>query len=316
MGIKIIATGAYLPHHIVYNDYFEDKRMVYDKTLDEFFRGTVERRHASQDETAEYMAIEAGRRALEEAQINPSSIDFLIGSIELSEHHTPKPEYFVIKELGLSNADTIDINVCCATFLSMLNIAHSLILSGKYKRIMLIHSNRFTKTGMDPKKNYSGVGDGAAAVIVEKSENDSFMGMNKDISPELFGFTGLKNAQLTGKAEYLYFSDDDNFKRNMMTIIAPVAVELLKKENITPNQIDWLIMHQPGLPAMDFWRETTGIPPEKHLHTFEKYANLFGANIPVTLDFYIKEKTIKRGDIILMLAPGSGQHTISMLWEY
>jgi len=317
MGAKIVGAGAYLPKNVVKNEYFEGIRNEYDKTMEAFYRGSVERRHASKDETALYMATLAGKNALENSNVNPEEIDFVLGNIEITELHTPKPEYLLMRELGLKNADCLDINVVCSSFLAMLNLAHTLILSGKYKKILIVCSMNYVNTALDKTKNYSGVGDGAGAIIVEHANHDSLIGSYKEIDTSCYDFVGLKNAQITGKKEYVEFSNDDEVKFKSMEIVPPVAKKLLNRENINVDEIDWLIMHQPGARAMDYWRNEIGISEEKLLHTFYMTANVFAANMPIILNHYINnEKKIKRGDKILFLSAGAGAHTIATVWRY
>jgi len=317
MGAKITGTGSYLPRTVVKNDFFKDLNENYYDGLVDYFQGAEERRHAAEDETARYMAVQAGKKAIEDAGVDPKEIDLLISTMEPLEFYMPKDNYLVMRELGITKGTCIDHNVCCASYVSMLGMVSTFINAGKYKKALIICSTSFIHNGVDKTKDYSLVGDGAAAIVVEMSEVESFIGSREDIYPEYFEFNWLKNAQYTGNKEVFTFTDDPNYGIIALKLVTPTAEKILEEFNYINDDLDWFITHQPGFKSIEMWSEELNIDINKNLNTFKYTANMGAPNIPYILDYYTKrEKRIKRGDKILFLAPGSGMHVSSVIWQY
>jgi len=317
MSVRISGTGVYLPEKVVTNDYFMNLNNSYYEGLVDYFQGSVERHHASESETALHMAIQSGRRAIEDSGVNPEEIDLLLSYIEISENYMPKDSYVALKELGLKNATVMEYGVCCATFVSMLNLADTLVKSGKYKKILLICSSNWVRHAIDKSKDYRGVGDGAGAAVIEYSEKNSLIA-GKDVSfPEFYDFNWLKNSNVSGKSEVLEFTDDNSSGLIALKAVPPVVFDLFKERDLSIDDVDWFICHQPGMKAIEMWCEDLGISMEKNLNTYKQHANMSAPNVPVILHHYIKnEPKIKRGDRILFMMPGSGMHVSIAVWNY
>lgn len=318
MGARIKSVGSYLPKTVVNNDFFIGITEHYTADMDGMFDGACERRHALPEETARFMATQAAKNAIDNSALSSDDkFDLMLCFIEPSVNSMPQDGYLVARDLGLGHLPVMHINACCSSFVSMLNLGASLMKSKQYQRVLLVCSLEWINHGVDKTKNYCMVGDGAGAVVLEQSEEDSFIDSQEISIPEYFEFNLLRNAQYTGKKEVLFFSDDPRHGLSVLRQTPKFVREFLDNRGHDINGINWFICHQPGLKVLEMWSRGIGIDKDKNLNTFRTTANISAANIPVILDYFVnKEKLIKRGDTILFMAPGGGLHLSMVLWEY
>lgn len=316
---RIEATGCYLPEKIVTNDFFTDESNLFS-SIGEYFTGYNERRHASPNENSLSMAREATLTALSESEHCAKDLDLIIGCLVPSDYLYGDDLNLLQHGIGATNASVIPINTTCSTFLSALNIADSLIASGKKKCILIVTAVNWINYGLDTSEpNFAFAGDGAAAVIVDdQSDRESLIDICElnNSTPEIFLSMAMKNPVVTGKKEYFNIIEPEGISMLKDMILTPISVIkklLARNSEVT---IDKVFMHQSGLKMMRIWMNKVDIPFEKVCHTLDLYANMISANIPVSLDYWIRQGGIKRGQNILFFAPAAGGHSIAMLWRY
>lgn len=314
---RIESTGSYLPKSIINNQYFIDGSVMFE-SIGEYFTGFQERRHASKEESGVFMAARAAEKALAKSQYQAKDIDLIIGIILPSSHIYGDDLNLIQNEIGAWSASVLPINSGCSSFLSSLNIADSLIKSGKKKKILLVVSANWVNNMLDTKEpNFAFAGDGAAAVILD-DEYDSFIDMNEinNTTPGIFNSMVLKNPLFTGKKEFFDITAPDGVSVMKDLILFPISVA---KELLNRNPeicVDKLLLHQSGIKMMHIWANKLKLSISKIRHTLDLYANMTTANIPISLDFWIGRKDIKRGDTILFFSPSAGGHYIAILWRY
>lgn len=315
MGIKIIATGVYLPETIVHVD--ANLQTSADESLDELFSGGGQYRCANKQETATFMGSQAALNALANGDIDPASIDAALCFSFVPDYETPRDIYGILKATGCKNAIAWSLDTACASFLSHLHLASLLALQGK-RRILIIESTNWVNRAFGDTPIHNAVGDGAAAVIIDTNDNNSnLLDILEKSNVALFDFITMKEATSTRRDEYLTFSKNHRVLHKSIVIVAETAKELLERNRVSPQHIQWTLCHQPGITAINKWHELAGVPIEKNLNTFLHYGNLSAANIPVTLDHYTRiEPKINRGDLILMFTAGSGVHPVAALVRY
>jgi len=315
MGIRIVSTGVYVPERVVTNSESNHiSPQINDDNL-KLFVGAGERHICSVHETPTYMGIQAAKTAISNAKLDPQSIDTIICYTLIGDHEVPKDVYKIAAGIGCDGAMCWSIDTACATFLSQLNCADALVKNGK-KRILLINSTNWVSRGF-PDDNPLLPGDGAGAVIVEEILDGNLIDCIEKSSAAQFDFIKLESAQLTGKSEYFEFSNSPRIIHRAISILPEIANEVLAKNNIKKDEVDWTITHQPGVPAILKWHELLDIPVEKNLNTFSLYGNMSAANIPITLDHFLnKEKKIKSGDLVLMFTAGAGIHAAAALYRF
>ena len=321
MGIRIISTGSYLPQTIESVQPPSSSMGTENGSLSELFSGAREHRTCSEHETTTYIGIQAARNALTKGNIDPQSIDAVLCYSEAEDNQIPKDVYGIINEIGCHGTMAWTIDTACASFLSHLNCANALSLTGR-KRILIIDSMNWVNRAFAKDTRTDGpgslVGDGAGAVVVESVPGrGSIIDAIEKTSTFDFDFITMSNAQVTGKRESISFTKKNKIIHRAFSILPETAQELLCRNGLTSHDVTWTITHQPGLNAMRKWHELLKIPVKKNLNTFEAYGNMSAANIPVTLDHFLcVEPKIKRGDIILSFTAGAGIHCATALIEY
>ncbi len=314
---RIEATGSYLPKTVVPNDYFAKGTSLFE-SINEFFTGFKERRHASPEESGLEMAVYAAQDALEKSQYTAGDIDLIIGIIQPSEHVYGDDLNLIQHRIGAWSASVLPINTGCSSFLSAINLADSLIKTGKNKKILIVSSANWVNTGLDKtSEGYAFAGDGAGAIIVD-AEGDSFIDINQanNTTPEVFESMVISNPIITGKKEFFRISPPESISATKDLIMFPVSIAKSLLDRNSDIKIDKFLTHQSGLKMMHMWAEKLQIPSEKIRHTLDTCANMIAANIPVSLNHWVSKGDIVRGDTILFFAPSAGGHHIAILWKY
>ncbi len=319
MGIRIISTGVYLPKTI--ESIRSDPTNSEQSELALLFSGAKEHRICQDHETPTYMGIQAAHSALTDGGIDPQTIDVVLCYSAIEDHITPKAVYGMMSEIGCDGAMAWSIDTACASFLSHLNCANALSLTGK-RRFLIIESMNWANRAFNKDDRATGpgslVGDGAGAVVAETvAGRGSIIDSIETTSTANFDFIKMHSAQVTGNREFLTFTRNHRIIHRSFSILPETAQQLLDKNRLGKNDITWTFTHQPGVTAINKWHEGLDMPIKKNLNTFHLYGNMFAANIPVTLDYFLMvEPNIKRGDIILAFTAGAGIHCAASLIEF
>lgn len=314
---RIDATGRYMPGKVVGNEYFNEDAEMFE-SLSEFLNGYDERRHASANDSALSMAISAATDALASSQYNANDIDLITGWMFPSSHLYGDDLNLVQHAIGATAASVLPINTTCSSFLSALNLADSLIASGKKKVVLIIIAVNWTNYGLDKsKRNFAFAGDGAAAVIVD-DKGTSLIAVNErnNSTPAVFESMKMVNPVVSGQREFFIITEPENISTAKDLILFPLSVAqelLLQNPEVS---IDKVFIHQAGLKMIHLWLDKLNISRDKVRHTLPLYANMTAANIPVSLDYWIKQGDLKRGENLLFFTPAAGGHYIAILWKY
>ena len=314
---RIESTGSYLPEKIVENDCFELGSSQFE-SMQEFLNGFDQRRHAGEEETGLRMAELAAKKAFEESKYDPMDLDLIVGVIAPSHHVYGDDLNLLQDRLGAWNASVQVVSTACSSFKSALNVADSQIKSGKKKCVLVVASVGWTRSILNAnKQDFAFAGDGAGAFIVD-AEGDSLIDVHEknNSSQEVFDWLVMKNPVITGKKEYFSISGTATNEFAWEMIMAPVNIgkELLERNpDITVNKV---VFHQSGTKMMDVWFKKLGFDKEQHLHTLNLYANMAAANIPITVDHFVRSGEIQRGDVMFFMGAAAGGHNMAMLWRY
>ncbi|PCJ35156.1 MAG: hypothetical protein COA99_14040 [Moraxellaceae bacterium] len=313
---RISSIGTYHPAKIVDNDFFAAADSS-QQGIEKYFTGMKERRHADPiDESGIFMGVRAALDALNKADIDPASIDLIIGCVVPNQHLCPEDLNLVANGAGCKNAVVYPLHSACSSFLSCLNVADAMIASGRINRVMIVNSNHWVGPMADHDSDtFPIAGDGAAATIVENG-GDSFLDI-EEIScndEDIFHSMQLKNPLFTGKKEIFKITQIESVD-NERLVSKPINVArtLLDRQTLAP---DYFIAHQAGVGMLKHWMDILELDESKLRHTFPLYGNMMSTNIPVTMNHYIESGEIKRGDTLLLFSPAAGAHYISILWRY
>lgn len=314
---RIEATGSYLPEKVVSNDYFTSLNPLF-ASIDEYFTGFDQRRHSSDKESGLFMAAEAAKNALSKSQYKPEDIDMILGLIQPSQHLYADDLNLVQYQIGAINASVAPVNTGCSSFLSCLNVADSLLKTGKKKCILIVTATDWVSNSINTEEpNYSFAGDGAGCVIVD-NESNSLIDVNETnkSTNDIFNAMVMKNPQFTGKKEFFVVTTPEGVSTKKDLILFPITVAKALLDRNSDITIDKMITHQSGIKMIEMWAKKLGIDKSKARHTLNLYANMVSANVPVTLNHWIEQGDIQRGETLLFFTPSAGGHYIAMLWQY
>lgn len=305
-GIRIVSTGVCFPAEVVPNEKLPPETHIPD--------GAKERFHASKQESAVWMGSTAAKQAMEAAHPNEPAIDGILSFSGMPDFEYPKDGVLIQKGLGLTNVPCWNIDTACASFLTALQMAEALMLTGRHKRILIVMVMNWSSRGMPVSGR--AVGDGAAAAIVEASEENSLLATVEKTQSDYFDFIKL-GSPFVDKPVPFEFSSDAAIGRFFATKSTEPATEALNLAGIKPEGIDFFIAHQTGKKMLQIWAKRVGISQEKILDTFELFGNMSAVNIPATLHYFTSiSPRIKRGNTLLFFAPGAGLHLAATVWKY
>ena len=313
--IKITGTGIYVPDKILTNADLE--KMV--DTSDEWIisrTGIKERRVASEDQATSDLAIEAGREALNSAGLKAKDIDLIIVGTSTPDTIFPSTGCWVQKGLGAGNVPAFDISAGCTGFLYGMILAEGLILSGAHKRILLIGGELLTKiTNWEDRNTCVLFGDGAGAVVLEESENESGMlssywKADGSLGELLYQPAGGSRIPATDQSvaqrlHYLHMKGNEVFKHAVKKM-GEAAVEALKSAGLKKEDVDYLIPHQANIRIIEATGRRLKLPREKVFSNIHKYGNVSVASIPISIHELNEEGKLNKGNIVLMVAFGAG----------
>ena len=319
----IRGTGSYLPPRVVSN---EDLAQLLP-TTDEWIKtrtGIEERRFAEEGVSCSDLAYEASRAALSDSGIESSEIDLIIFATLSPDHHFPGTGCYLqakLSHLGVRTIGCLDVRNQCTGFLYSLSIADAYIRAGIYSNILIVgsevHSSAldFSEQGRDVAVLF---GDGAGAVILSRYEGDR----RGIISTELHADGHYAKAlclDLWDISRKPYISgesltngdmwprmDGRSVFRHAVTGLTGLCQTTLSRAKYEIGDLKYVIPHQANLRINQAVAERLGIPDNKVLNNIQKYANTTSASIPILLDEAHKSGMLDEGDLLLLLAFGSG----------
>ena len=323
----ITGVGGYVPDYVLTND--ELSRMV--DTNDEWImtRVGIKERHILTEEGlgTSYMARKAANELLKKTGADPDSIDALIVCTTTPDYKFPSTASIVLGKLGLKNAFAFDMECACCGFLYGLDMASSMIQSGRYKRIVVIGADKMS-TLIDYTDRQTCVlfGDGAGAVLVEATEEegvgyqDSFLRTDGKGLPFLHLKAGgsvcpPSHFTVDHRLHYLYQEGRAVF-RFAVTAMSNDVMEILRRNSLGADDVQWVIPHEANMRIIEAVARRAELPLDKVVINIDRYGNTSAATIPLAL--WDHEKNLKKGDQIVFTAFGAGfVHGASLYkWAY
>jgi 3-oxoacyl-[acyl-carrier-protein] synthase-3 len=311
MNISLIDIEENMPDQVIGNDFFGEEEI---RRRNRMFSGTFERRHLKRDELAsDYFAV-AIKNLMTRLNLDPAKdIDLILTNVSLPDEAFTGCGAVVSKKTGAHAKYIIDIhNTGCVSFLYLLDIANTYMAAKKINSavICLAQTAAGRIFGQEDTRQLAQAaipGDGFAVAYVTSSDERPVLSMEFESYPEnsedMRGNTGDKK---WWEARNETGSIDFNENKTAMIVargnkaVPGMIKKVCANLDMKTTDINYLITNQPNLNFLRNWREATQLTKEQHLDTFNKYANLFGAGIPVTLAESIKNKTIKPGDMVCL----------------
>ncbi len=314
--IKITGTGSYLPDKILTNSDLE--KMV--DTSDEWITtrtGIKERHIASEEEATSDLTAKAAEKALDMAGISAKELDVVMVATITPDTLFPATACWVQKKLGVRPmVPAFDISAACSGYLYGLILSSSLIKTGTASKILLCAGETLSKiTNWDDRSTCVLFGDGAGCSVIEKSDGDSELlsyvwGADGKLGNLLIQEAGGSRMPATKETVeqnlHTVSMQGNEVYKHAVTKMKKAAIESLKKANLTGKDVDVYVPHQANIRIIEATIKRAGIPMDKTVVTIDKTGNMSAATIPVGIDWAVRNKKLKRGDILLSTAFGGG----------
>lgn len=312
---RIVGMGSYLPERVLSNHDLE--KMV--DTSDEWISsrtGMKERRIAESGESSSDMAVAAGLKAIEDANVDAKDIDLILVSTATPDYFMPSTAAVIQSKVGATNAAAFDMQAACTGYLYGLSTAKAYIESGMYKNVLLIAVDKMSAFIDYQDRNTCVLfGDGASAAMI------SGVGSGFAIDSICLGADGTlfdlimipgggsrfpaSEETVSQKKHYFKMMGKEVFKHAIRRMGA-AAKKCLEQAELKEDQISWLIPHQANERIIDALAKNFQIPSDRVGKTVHKYGNTSASSVAITLDEVRRENPINHGDHLLLVAFGSG----------
>ena len=322
----ITAVGGFVPEDKLTNADLE--KMV--ETTDEWIRtrtGVEERRILKgEGKATSDLAAPAVLNLCEKRGIDPADIDCLICATVTPDMFFPATANIISHKMGAVNAWSFDVGAACSGFLFGLTTAAALVESGRYKKVVLVGADKMSAiVDYTDRTTCILFGDGAGAVLLEPNHDgfgilDSILKSDGSGRHYLYQKGGgsqrpASHETVNNKEQFIYQDGQPVFKFAVKGM-ADVSAELLERNNLTGDDIAWLVPHQANKRIIDATANRMGLSQEKVMLNIQRYGNTTAATIPLCLWDYKHE--INKGDLIVLAAFGGGFTWGATLvkWEY
>lgn len=310
----ITAVSGYVPEDKLTN--FDLEKIV--DTTDEWIRsrtGIEERRILKgEGKGISEMIVPAVKQLCEKRGIDPMEIDCLIVGTVTPDMVFPATANIVCDKIGARNAWGFDVSAACSGFLYTLTVGTSLIESGRYKKVVVVGADKMSAI-IDYTDRTTCIifGDGAGAVLLEPNEEglgvqDSLLRSDGSgcqyLRMKAGGSAYPASAETVANREHYVYQEGQAVFKFAVKGMADISAELLERNNLTGDDISWLVPHQANLRIIDATANRIGLPKEKVMINIQKYGNTTAATIPLCL--WEWENQLKKGDNIVLAAFGGG----------
>ena len=310
----ITGVGGYVPDYILTND--EISKMV--DTTDEWIMGRIgiKERRILKDEGlgTSYIARKAAKQLIQRTRTNPDDIDLVIVATTTPDYRFPSTASLLCERLGLKRAFAFDMQAVCSGFLYALETGANFIRSGRYKKIILVGADKMSSmVDYTERATCPIFGDGAAAVMMEPTTEDVGV-MDAILRTDGKGLPFLHMKAGGSVCPPSYFTVDNHMHfiyqegrtvfKYAVSNMSDACAAIAERNNLTKENIDWIIPHQANLRIIDAVAHRLELPHEKVMINIEHYGNTSAGTLPLCLwDF---EDKLKKGDNLIFTAFGAG----------
>lgn len=326
LNAVITAVGGYVPNYVLTNE--ELSKMV--NTSDEWITtrvGIRERRILKgEGKGSSDMGVEAVNQVLQKSGTSPDEVDMLICATVTPDHVFPATANIISDKCNIRNAHSFDLNAGCSGFLYALDTAAKFVETGARKKVIVVGADKMSSiTDYTDRTTCVLFGDGAGAVLLEPTTED--LGVTDSIlKSDGFGRVYLHqkaggsvkpptHETIDNREHYIYQEGRHVFK-HAVSKMADVAVEVMERNNITAETLDWLVPHQANMRIIEGTAQRIGIDKSKVMINIQRYGNTTAATLPLCL--WEWEKKLKKGDNLILATFGAGftWGAIYLKWGY
>ncbi len=311
---RISGLASYAPDDILDNEMLS--KMV--DTNDEWITtrvGIKERRILREPgKGSSYLGIKAVEKLLERTGTKPEEVDLLICATSNPDYRFPSTGSVIAHQLGLKNAYAYDVQAACAGFLVALEDGSAYVRSGLRKKVVVVAAEKMSSmTNYQDRATCPLFGDGAGAMLLEPTEEnvgvmDGVFHVDGEGLEHLWmpaGGSVLPASHETVDAQqHFVIQDGRNVYKNAVTDMLESSLEVMNRNGLTVDNIDWFVSHQANLRIIGPVGSRLGLDNDKVLVNIEKYGNTSAASVPLCLDEY--QDRLKKGDKIILTAFGAG----------
>jgi 3-oxoacyl-[acyl-carrier-protein] synthase III len=320
----ITGVHGYVPEHVMTN--FDLEKII--DTTDEWIttRTGIKERRIMKDGATSDMGAAAVKGLLEKKGIDPMEIDLVICGTVTPDYPFPSTANVISDKVGMKNAWSFDVNAACSGFIYALTTGAQFIETGKYKKVLVIGADKMSSI-IDYQDRATCVifGDGCGVVLLEPDTEgfgviDSILhsdgsGRKYLVQPAGGSVNPPSHETVEKRMHYVHQEGQAVFKF-AVTNMADVSAEIMDKNNLTSEDVAWLVPHQANLRIIDATANRMGLSKDKVMINIQKYGNTTAGTLPLCL--WDWEKQLKKGDNIILSAFGGGftWGAVYLKWAY
>jgi 3-oxoacyl-[acyl-carrier-protein] synthase III len=305
---RIAGTGSYLPPKVMTNHDFARQLDTSDEWIRE--RTGIARRHiADESQGSSDLALEASRRALQAAGVAAAELDLIIVATSTPDYIFPSTAALLQAKLGIKGCAAFDVQAVCSGFVYGLATADAFIRSNQNKKVLVVGAEVFSRI-LDWNDRGTCVlfGDGAGAVVLVAADKPGIHASRLHADGSQAGLLSVPGNVSRGKiigSPFLQMNGQGVFKF-AVRVLEESARETVAAAGMRLEDVDWLIPHQANVRILEATARKLGLPQEKLVVTVDHHGNTSAASVPLALDEYIRNGTIKPGHRILLQGVGGG----------
>ena len=326
MSVYIAGTGSYLPEKILTNADLE--KLV--ETSDEWIRvrtGIEERHLAAADECPSDMAKVAAERAMKAAGITGADLSAIVVATSTADYTFPNTACLLQRSLGCKNILCYDLCAACSGLIYALETASALIRSNKKYRYVLVCGAEKLSSIVDWSDRNTCVlfGDGAGAFVLENRPGEdkfpvSCLGADGNYSETLMLPAGssrhpASHATIDNRMHYIHMAGRETFKLAIKAMVES-SNRVLSDAEVAPDEVALVIPHQANRRIIQAVAQRLTVPPERVFDNVNRYGNTSASSIGIAFDDAVRSGRLRRGDLVLLTAFGSGLTWGAMLLRY
>jgi len=328
--INAVITGVagYVPNYVMTN---EEISQIVD-TSDEWIMsriGIKERRILKKEEGSgvSYMAIKAVEELMRKTGFDLLEIDAVVFATTTPDYMMPNTGALVATHFGMKNAFGFDMSAACSGFIYGLEIGSGLIVTGRYKKVIVIAGDLLSSiTNYEDRNTAPIFGDGCGAVLLEPTtenvgvmdavlRSDAVGGINH-LRIKAGGSANPASYETIDNKEHKIYQEGKVVFKHAVSNMSDSCVEVMNRNNLSHDDVQWVVPHQANMRIIDAVARRMEVPTEKVMVNIEKYGNTSAATIPLCLWDY--EPKLKKGDNIILTAFGAGftWGAVYLKWGY
>lgn len=314
LGVQVVSCGSYVPEIIVTNEQLESQ-FGFDNEWISQRTGILARRHARPEQATSDLCVEAAKKAIRAARINPDDIDLVVVGTFTPDFSFPSTACIVQDKLGL-DAAAVDVQAACAGFMYAMVTAAQYVATGNSKLALVIGGDCNSRvTNPQDQRTAPLFGDGAGAVLLAAGEPHQGLicyQMGADGSggalldrPAGGSRRPPTHADLDAGLQYLHMDGRNVFKWAVHLLTDTIEL-VLNKTGMSVHDVSLYVLHQANIRIINSALEQLGIPEDKVFNNLQKYGNTSGGSVPLALDEAFQAGRINRGDTIMLSGFGAG----------